>query len=539
MEDSPFLHNIDDEKAFDLCQSQLGTPDVNNFAIQFDAEAANCALNLSETSLTNVLAQRKDSSSQQCLWLNLWGWSTQHHEVVGLIARHYNVSPRLAHMLCPKLYTRNPTSCSSSSIDRKDPSSPAVIETEKASSASSDIEAHAATVARPKQKLLTSIADVAEDLWHFCTVDYGQRYICIGWNALFFAPDETVVVPDSKPNAIRIWSSLLLCDDGTILSVFESPPGVPSSLLKKIRFNQINIFRHLARPYLTNAFQNALMQVTIRPAPGSTGGNRASDLASLLFYYLFDDWLNIYAQVAGGENSYRWRLEQLRDQMTTSPEVEQVKTLHKVGRQLTVLKSVYKSYEAVIDRIVQKQRSLAGHDRFSSIKTPPELVRSQSSQYDDLASPLELDDVGGTNVRLTANATARLERLRDRIDICAMTEVEECLKEKESLVMMNFNLVSLKESQAVEKLTRTTILLAKVTILFLPVSLVTAYFSMTFPAIEHIYTLRTYWLTFLVVAIVTVLFLLLFGAFSERVKGRVIYKSLSRTFLDRQKNKMR
>jgi heme/copper-type cytochrome/quinol oxidase subunit 2 len=56
----------------------------------------------------------------------------------------------------------------------------------------------------------------------------------------------------------------------------------------------------------------------------------------------------------------------------------------------------------------------------------------------------------------------------------------------------NLNLVALKESQAVEKLTRTTILLAKVTILFLPVSLMTGYFSMQLTEIEKLYNLKTY-----------------------------------------------
>jgi hypothetical protein len=94
----------------------------------------------------------------------------------------------------------------------------------------------------------------------------------------------------------------------------------------------------------------------------------------------------------------------------------------------------------------------------------------------------------------------------------------------------NFNLVALKESQAVEKLTRTTILLAKATILFLPVSLMTAYFSIQLPEISKIYSLKTYWLCFLVVTLLSVLFLVAFGAVTSTLEGKTIYKGTTKTF---------
>jgi hypothetical protein len=103
----------------------------------------------------------------------------------------------------------------------------------------------------------------------------------------------------------------------------------------------------------------------------------------------------------------------------------------------------------------------------------------------------------------------------------------------------NFNLVSLKESQAVEKLTRTTILLAKATILFLPVSLTTGYFSMQLHQIDELYSLKTYWVSFLLVGLLTVIFLLAFGVLGDRYQGKVIYTSLTRTFLRRRRQKQR
>lgn len=97
----------------------------------------------------------------------------------------------------------------------------------------------------------------------------------------------------------------------------------------------------------------------------------------------------------------------------------------------------------------------------------------------------------------------------------------------------NFNLVALKESQAVEKLTRTTILLAKVTIPFLPVSLMTGYFSVQPTEIEKLYNLKTSWVCFLIVVVASIIGLVIFGITTERVRGRTTYKSLTRTFWER------
>jgi Mg2+ and Co2+ transporter CorA len=103
----------------------------------------------------------------------------------------------------------------------------------------------------------------------------------------------------------------------------------------------------------------------------------------------------------------------------------------------------------------------------------------------------------------------------------------------------NSNLVSLKESQAVEKLTRTTILLAKITILFLPVSLTTAYFSIELYQIDELHPLKAYWLSFLVFRPLTGILLLAFGIMSDRYQGKTVYMSLKGTFLRRWRQKQR
>lgn len=88
-----------------------------------------------------------------------------------------------------------------------------------------------------------------------------------------------------------------------------------------------------------------------------------------------------------------------------------------------------------------------------------------------------------------------------------------------------------------EKLTRTTILLAKVTILFLPVSLMTSYFSTQISGIEQQYDLKTYWLTLLVVVMVSIFGLFFFGTWTGKISGRMKYMSATRTLWNRVQRK--
>jgi hypothetical protein len=60
----------------------------------------------------------------------------------------------------------------------------------------------------------------------------------------------------------------------------------------------------------------------------------------------------------------------------------------------------------------------------------------------------------------------------------------------------------------------------------------TGYFSLQLDEINDLYTLKTYWFCFLVVAILTVILLLFFTVASEKVKGKIVYQSLTRMALN-------
>ena len=63
----------------------------------------------------------------------------------------------------------------------------------------------------------------------------------------------------------------------------------------------------------------------------------------------------------------------------------------------------------------------------------------------------------------------------------------------------------------------------------------TAYFSIQIPEIANVYTIKTYWLAFMVVAVLSVSMLFLFGLASDTVEGGTVYKSLTRILWDKRK----
>ena len=64
----------------------------------------------------------------------------------------------------------------------------------------------------------------------------------------------------------------------------------------------------------------------------------------------------------------------------------------------------------------------------------------------------------------------------------------------------------------------------------------TGYFSIQLKEIDEMYSLKTYWLSFLVVAIISIAFLFVFGFTTHTVEGKTIYRSLTRMVWDKGKS---
>ncbi|KAL4899561.1 hypothetical protein BDW74DRAFT_163400 [Aspergillus multicolor] len=548
------FNDIDDPSCFREYLASLRDVQTQNFVLDFGNEDAWCAVNLEQQDVTALLTYNK-SKCFGTRWINIWAPEKQ-KDLIKAITNHYGVSERLQGLMCTDPVTRPskpvaPPIHPRKSFQSRNSPKPVRVQVDedledghRLKDLPSSEEVHAAASFRG-----LTFGHVVDQIWHFCSTDYGPKYTCIGYNSLYFVPKLKMTNGQGLPDGKRLWSWLILFEDGTVLSIQENPyPGpAPSSEseLKAVtaasRRNVQLIFRGVSKQHSAASENDSLVTIRVRPFhdPGTDFASiKQEDGPSLLFYYIFDDWVSSYSLVAKREHGYSVDLDRLRGNMLNKPVVELIDELHWLGRQLAVLKRLYQSYELIMTRILQRQRSLQDEARSTHHRVPlgqtfdTENHRHMTSSFS--VSTLETS----VGIRLSPPAVARFERLLDRIKLYCLSEIESCLTEKESLTFLNFNLIALKDSQAVEKLTRITILLAKITILFLPVSLMTAYFSTELAGVKGVYTQVQYWVAFAVIMVLSVILLVFFGWISDTVEGKPIYRSMFRTFLGKSKNRL-
>ncbi|KAF9889704.1 hypothetical protein FE257_007010 [Aspergillus nanangensis] len=557
------FHNIDDELNFKNYIRDLQSIHTQNFVLEFGNEDAWCALNLDQDDMTHLLRRPTKPKYFGTRWIHIWAPEEQ-KESIKTITSHYGLSERLQGMMCtdPVQRSSEPTavpappsraSIHTNAMDRS-PRIPDIDDLEEAYALKDMAESGEAQVAASFRGL--TFSHVTNQIWHFCSVDYGPKYTCVGYNSLHVVPNMDVSNGKHLPDGIRLWSWLILCDDGTVISMQENPfpgPQNPSekelkAVLSIVRRNIQFIFSGVSHQHSVSSESDSLVTIRVRPSHNDHEGDHASikqdDGPSLLFYYIFDDWVSSYALVAKREHKYGVLLDKLRGNMLSKPAVDLVNELHGLGRQLAVLKRLYSSYELIMTRILQRQRQLRDEARSSRPPVPLSTTIGEREFVDihqaTRTNSMSFANIPDTNVgvQLSSGAVARFERLLDRIKLYCLSEIETCLVEKESLTFLNFNLIALKDSQAVEKLTRITVLLAKLTMLFLPVSLMTAYFSTELQNVKGVYTVTQYWAAFGVIMGLSIMLLALFGFLSDTVEGKTIYQSLFRTFFRSSKDRM-
>ncbi|KAL5333447.1 hypothetical protein BJX70DRAFT_380873 [Aspergillus crustosus] len=552
--------NIDEASHFRGYLALLRDVRTQNFVLDFGNEDAWCAVDLEQQDLTALLTHNRP----KCFgtrWINIWAPEEQ-KDLIKAITNYYGVSERLQGMMCTDPVSRPSKPAATLQTPRKSfqsKSSPKPVRVQ----VDEDLEDGHAMNALPSSEEVHAAASfrgltfghVVDQIWHFCSVDYGPKYTCIGYNSLYYVPGPDMTNAEGLPDGRRLWTWLMLFDDGTVLSIQENPyPGTATAPEKEFqavtavsRRNIQLIFAGMSKQHSASSESDSLVTIRVRSFNDS-GPEFASikqeDGPSLLFFYIFDDWVSSYALVARREHKYGVALDDLRHNMLDKPVVDLIDKLHWLGRQLAVLKRLYQSYELVITRILQRQRLLRDEAR----SNPPRLPFGHSLADIEIHERRQMTMHSGfsdscapetsVGVRLSSPAVARFERLLDRIKLYCLSEIDSCLTEKESLTFLNFNLIALKDSQAVEKLTRITILLAKVTILFLPVSLMTAYFSTELSGVKGVYTQAQYWVAFAVIIILSVILLMLFGIVSDTVEGKPVYRSIFRTFFRKSKSKL-
>lgn len=331
--------------------------------------------------------------------------------------------------------------------------------------------------------------------------------------------EEPFDTGDYNPEGKRLWSWLVLCDDGicspsplklqytdmktfigTVISIHEPLDTIskPEDILT-IRRNMLTVFRSLslspaAKTVRANASTVALGS-GLDDLPFRRQQPRSENVyggPSLLLYYLFDDWHSSYEFVLGRGAPYSTQMRNLRNQMHKDPQLSHLSQLHRLSRQLAMLKRMYETKKIIVDNILHRQENSASKHR---PLTPTSATGwSEADPHDPnqmMAKTMGDSDILG--VPLQPLAVARFERLRDRIKLYVLGELEALLAEKAELETLTFNLISLKQSTTVELLTRVTIWFAGFTFVFLPLTLVTGYFSMQLVDTQNKYGQRTFW----------------------------------------------
>ncbi|KAF2804754.1 uncharacterized protein BDZ99DRAFT_525110 [Mytilinidion resinicola] len=548
------IRNFDDDGNFEQFDREVRNPHSRIFLVDFGDHEAWCGFDLEATSITRLLnAPRPPVLNTR--WINIWLPYDQ-KEVLHALAKHYDFSPRLLALMCsdpiqPKSKPLSSRKSSSSLWSRKSHRRGGSQKSSKQESLDSEESIGMSEMMQSTQMDLVrdmSHYHIVNEVWHWSSVDWGRRFVCLGYNSLHNVrtnPTDRVEDPDRShdvPHGKRVWNWLVLCEDKTVISIAEDPFPFSNGNLRAhelrtlfaIRRNLINVFRQLSKSECASR-DSSIITLPIRKRIGDSEeetAHRPTDSPGLLFYYLFEDWYTTYSLVARKEHQYAAELDKLRQDMLVKAELSHVDRLHHIGRQLAVLKRVYESYELIIERVLKQPEPTLASLKNSHIVSGADSLASSIPHFSSANQIAEADSLLG--VSLSSAARVRFERLRDRIKLYALSEIRECLDQKDSLVMMNFNLIAIKESFAVERLTRTTLLLAKVTILFIPISLLTAYFSTELEGVA--FSLKSYWVSFAVTLALSAVALMIFSFASGTTEGKLVYRPLTRIFFDMSKS---
>lgn len=148
---------------------------------------------------------------------------------------------------------------------------------------------------------------------------------------------------------------------------------------------------------------------------------------------------------------------------------------------------------------------------------------------------------GNRPISVAQSACHRFERLRDNIRFLVLNYLDEAIGEKDGLhntvslptilyckchtltdvQQQYFNITTQKDSSATAKLSSNATLLSKLGVLFLPVSLMTSYFSVQIDELQGVYTAKTYWVSFAVIMVLSFVALFTFSRVLVGLGGKL------------------
>ncbi|KAF3940301.1 hypothetical protein ABW19_dt0200461 [Dactylella cylindrospora] len=307
-----------------------------------------------------------------------------------------------------------------------------------------------------------------------------------------------------NPHMLRLWIWLIMTHDGTVISIHEPIPQMRKDITNPrdirdttshIRRNIRVVLRCLSKAGLAKK-RSGSNDVEVAMEQGAMVVRRAFGQArDLLFYYLFDDWYASWSLAVDRAHPYSKELNEIRGE---DPDLDHIDKLHDIARRLASLKRVYNSYELILDRLLENK---------AFFKEP-------------------------SNKCFSILSMSRFERLKYRISQLAISEIEDCEKEANGLISLTYNRLNFRETKAVEKLSLLSVALAKVTIVFLPISIVMGYFGMQDVAgISGLYDRGNFWTAVGTALGLTVVFLWFIGGFTgttwERFRNSALVRRLT------------
>ena len=533
-EGAQFFRDLDSSSNLEAVLPLLQANTTRNFVLDCSDFASYVCIDTTTSLLASLLdAKRLETLSTR--WINIW-YPAQQTSLLRLLAKHYDFSPRLLALMCSD--PRAPGASRSLTPHKKMAREKRhrFSKTEQTLEDGLNDSSEYSSITSDDSVSQGNLYKIINDLWHYSSIDLGRNYVCIGYNSLY----GTKNVDGNSTNGrilycTRVWTWLILCDDNTVISINEDPfplsngrlDAYQQTVLFETRRNLINVFRSLSN---ANTFQAPFTILPIRVRVGDTpeeSANRQKDMPGLLFYYLFENWHNSYTLITRKESHYGLELNTLRADMFRTPTLAHIDRLDNIGKELGILKRHFESYDRIIDRLLEPQPAsaasiqnmrLEGNVDASGSRTSLDTIRPVLANVEERESTL--------GVSLPTPARVRFKRLRDSIDLYALSEVEEYIKQKDSLININFQLIAIKESNDVERLSKTALLLTKFTILFLPLSFVTSYFSV--PLQGMVYGVREYWISFAVTLLLSWVALFVFGVVNGSVQTFSVFRATGR-----------
>ena len=181
------FRDFDNTRNFDLFDRQTRNPRSSNFVVDFGDDDAYCAFDLGADSISRLLSAQRPGNLHT-RWINLWVPYMQ-KDVLHVLAKHYDFSPRLLGMMCSeplaprssslkKKQSENTLGSGGSARSRKSQRSRrSAGENEKEDFDSEESIGMTEMMHSTQLDMVRDLSHyhIVDEVWHWSTVDWGRH----------------------------------------------------------------------------------------------------------------------------------------------------------------------------------------------------------------------------------------------------------------------------------------------------------------------------------------------------------------------------